>query len=101
LCGESFPSSEAFWAHCLMPHHMLQLMVRAQMQLGQGQLGLPALHGWWRQPLNSSPAAVAAAAAAAAAGGDGGDALQVAAGRCCQPCSEEWVGEVQLLAHFS
>jgi predicted Zn-ribbon and HTH transcriptional regulator len=157
FCGESFPSGEAFWAHCLMPHHMLQLLVRGQMQLGCGQLGLPALQGWWRQPLGSSPAAAAAAAArgaavgtddelavlleqqegaeqqqqqrvatarsalrklrkiaacigqqqqqdvddaAGTACGDGVDATQVAAGHSCQICSEEWVGEAQLLAHF-
>jgi hypothetical protein len=157
FCGESFPSGEAFWAHCLMPHHMLQLLVRGQMQLGCGQLGLPALQGWWRQPLTSPPAAAAARGAAVGtddelavllekqeaaeqqqqqqrvataksalrkmrgivasieqqqqqqdlddaadtACSDSGNAAQVAAGRSCQICSEEWVGEAQLLAHFT
>jgi hypothetical protein len=97
FCGESFPSADAYWAHCVMPHHLLQLLVRAQQQLGHGQLGLPALPGWWRQPHQESPAA---AAAVGTSGNDDGDASQVPAGRCCAPCSDEWMGEAQLLAHL-
>jgi hypothetical protein len=103
-CDESFPSEAAFWAHCLMPHHLLQLLVRAQAQQGQGLLGLPPLHGWWRQPLAQQAAAAAGgegggkdgSSAAAAAGG----AAEEPAGVCCTPCSVQWVGEAQLLAHL-
>jgi hypothetical protein len=88
-----------------MPHHMLQLLVRSQALLGKGLLGLPALQGWWRQQLAQPAAAaagsdaVAAAAGAHGIGADGGSA-EVAAGRCCSPCSVEWLGQSQLLAHL-